>query len=124
MALPDRRRRAVVVGLAALLAAAPAAAGDVPHGREIYDVRCAACHGDTGAGDGPAAAALVPRPRNFRDPAFWKGRTAVQLRLVVKHGRPGTMMQPFDGVLSEDEIDDVIAYVQTFRPAADAAPAP
>jgi mono/diheme cytochrome c family protein len=31
-------------------------------GRALYGDYCAACHGDTGRGDGPAAAALRPRP--------------------------------------------------------------
>src|SRR5437763_310034 len=70
-----------------------------------------------GGGDGPAAAAIEPRPRNCRDPAFWKGRTREQLRLVVEQGKPGTLMAPFEGALSPAEIDDVVAYLQSFRPA-------
>jgi mono/diheme cytochrome c family protein len=101
---------------AVLAVAAAAPAADPARGKDVYDIRCAPCHGETGAGDGPAAAALTPKPRNFLEPAFWKGRTPVQLRLVVKQGRPGTLMAPFEGVLSDQEIDDVVAYVQTFRP--------
>jgi mono/diheme cytochrome c family protein len=95
----------------------PAAAADAAHGKGVYDVRCAPCHGENGAGDGPAAAAIVPKPRNFRDPAFWKARSTQQLRLAVRDGRPGTLMAPFAGVLSDAEIDDVVTYVQSFRPA-------
>src|SRR5919109_3483356 len=36
-------------------------------GRSIYAVKCAACHGDQGAGDGPAAAGLPLKPPSFRD---------------------------------------------------------
>ena len=90
---------------------------DMAQGRVVYETRCAPCHGSGGGGDGPAAAAIEPKPRNFRDPAFWKGRTQGQLRLVVEQGRPGTLMAPFEGVLSPAEIDDVVAYVQSFRPA-------
>jgi mono/diheme cytochrome c family protein len=105
-----------------LVAAAPGLAADAPalveQGKGIYAIRCAPCHGETGGGDGPAAAALEPKPRNFRDPTFWVGRTAVQLKLVVEHGRPGTMMTPFEGVLSDEEMDAVVAYlVATFKPA-------
>jgi mono/diheme cytochrome c family protein len=97
-------------------------AGDVTHGQvvrgqSVYDLRCAPCHGTNGGGDGPAAVAITPKPRNFRDPAFWNGRTAEQLSLVVKHGKPGTLMPPFEGVLSDAEIADVVAYLKHFRAA-------
>ena len=90
---------------------------DVARGKTIYETRCAPCHGVEGGGDGPGAAAIEPKPRNFRDPTFWQGRTAQQLRLVVKQGKPGTLMAPFEGALSDAEIDDVVAYVQSFRPS-------
>jgi mono/diheme cytochrome c family protein len=41
-----------------------------------------------------------------------------QLHLAVKEGRPGTLMPPFEGVVSDAEIDDVVGYLQTFRPAS------
>lgn len=42
-------------------------ADDLQQGKMIYDGAgaCASCHGATGAGDGVAAAALDPKPRNF-----------------------------------------------------------
>jgi mono/diheme cytochrome c family protein len=101
---------AVVVGLASV---APAV-----DGRALYGERCSACHGATGAGDGPAAAAFDPRPRNFRDEAFWRGRTAADLGKVVREGKPGTLMPPFTGTLSDAEIDAVVGYLESFRPAA------
>jgi len=91
-------------------------AADVAAGKGIYQTRCVPCHGADGGGNGPGAAAIDPKPRNFRDPAFWQGRTPEQLRLVVKQGKPGTLMAPFEGVLSDAEIDDVVRYVQSFRP--------
>lgn len=123
------RRTAVFFG-AALCVVAGACGGDPSHqeerrveapsagGKAIYDTRCSPCHGMDGAGDGPAAAAITPKPRNFRDPDFWKGRTKAQLHLVVKEGRPGTLMPPFEGVVSDAEIEDVVEYLHTFRPVA------
>jgi high-affinity iron transporter len=108
-----RRSRGIALALA--LAAAPALAAD--DGKAVYEIRCAPCHGSTGTGDGPAAAALEPKPRNFRDPTFWRGRTRTSLRLTVEQGRPGTMMSPFKGVLTDAEIDGVVRYVESFRPA-------
>ena len=114
-------RRAGAVAVLIALAAAPVTAADAPdavaRGKSVYEIRCTPCHGEQGAGDGPAAAAINPKPRNFRDPAFWRGRTAAQVKLVVKEGRPGTLMAPFEGVLSEADIDAVVAYVMgTFAP--------
>ncbi len=110
-------RSVVVITAGIVFGVASVGAADSPRGREVYETRCAPCHGSDGKGDGPAAAAITPPPRNFRDPSFWNGRTAQQLTVTVKDGRPGTLMQPFKGVLSDAEIADVVAYVETFRPA-------
>jgi high-affinity iron transporter len=114
-----RRGRAPAL-IGTLLVAATGMAAE-PVGERVYMERCAPCHGDDGRGDGPAAAALEPRPRNLRDPSFWDGRTPARLRDVVQHGKSGTMMQPFEGVLSDGEIDAVVEYIQGFRPATGGA---
>ena len=111
-----RADRAVLLAGLGIALTGRAWPADLTRGKEVYETRCAPCHGDRGAGDGPAAAAIEPKPRNFLAPEFWQGRTTVQLRLVVRKGRPGTLMAPFEGALSEAEIDDVVAYVETFRP--------
>ena len=97
-------------------AAVPAEARE--RGAAVYAIRCAPCHGSEGGGDGPAAASITPKPRNFHDADFWRGRTGEQLRLVVRQGKPGTLMPPFEGVLTPAEIDEVVGYVQGFRPAS------
>jgi len=51
-------------------AAAPAAGDPVAEARSIFDTRCVTCHGASGAGDGAAAAALNPKPRNYADKAW------------------------------------------------------
>ena len=123
--MASRRRvaPALAAPVALLAACGSGAAGpgtgtgaDVAQGQVVYETRCAPCHGIGGGGDGPAAAAIEPKPRNFRDPAFWNGRTREQLRLAVEQGEPGTLMAPFEGTLSPAEIDDVVAYLKTFRP--------
>lgn len=111
-----RRRAALVVAALAVVAAACRATAEEVDGRAVYEIRCAPCHGSEGRGDGPAAAAIEPKPRNFRDPGFWRGRTRTQIRLTVEQGRPGTLMSPFKGVLSDAEIDGVVSVVESFRP--------
>ena len=99
-----RTARAVAVLLAAVSVAGAEQTGHST-GERVYLERCSACHGEQGDGNGPAAAALDPRPQNFRDAAFWKNRTTAQLKQVVRRGKPGTLMAPFEGVLSDEEID-------------------
>ena len=53
---------------------------------QIYNGRCAVCHGATGAGDGAGAAALNPRPRNFHDPAWQSGTTDAQIETIIRQG--------------------------------------
>src|SRR5437763_16450464 len=47
---------------------------DTTAGKKVYVKWCAGCHGDGGAGDGTAAAHMLPRPRNFTG-AIYKIRT-------------------------------------------------
>ena len=100
----------------AVASAATAAVSEDGLGPRLYKVRCAACHGREGRGDGPAAAALQPPPRNFREATFWRGKTLEAIAAVVRDGRPGTVMQAFGGVLSESEIEAVAAHVSRFDP--------
>ncbi len=119
--------RSVVVP-AVLLAALPsyhlaAQAQDAENsrGKELYERWCAECHGEAGAGDGSAAAYMLPRPRDFRG-ALYQIRTTASgelptdddLRRVIVEGMPGTAMAGWRARLSSRERDDVIAYIKTF----------
>lgn len=70
----------------------------VARGRELYNRRCAACHGTQGHGDGEAAYLLYPKPRNFARGQFrfvstWDGvPTDDDLYRVVSRGIPGSAM--------------------------------
>jgi mono/diheme cytochrome c family protein len=48
--------------------------------------RCAACHGTTGKGDGPGAAALNPKPRNYTDKEWQKSVTDDQIAKTIMYG--------------------------------------
>ena len=66
-------------------AGAPTAA-DTAEATKIYETRCTACHGATGAGDGAASAGLNPKPRNLTDAAFQASITDDYLRSIIKSG--------------------------------------
>ena len=72
---------------------APAASGPVTitaeartEATQIFALRCSPCHGPTGAGDGPASAALSPKPRNFHDPAWQSSVTDEHIERIIQHG--------------------------------------
>ena len=70
---------------AAPLAQAPAAAPK-ESAQDIYTSRCVPCHGATGTGDGPAAAALNPKPRNYTDATWQASVTDDQLKKTILYG--------------------------------------
>jgi mono/diheme cytochrome c family protein len=90
-------------------------------GKSIYDARCAPCHGSTGKGDGPNAALLNPRPRNFTSGIF-KFRTTESgslpadddLAATVKSGLHGTAMSDWGLFIKGDSLKAVVAYLKTF----------
>ncbi len=42
-------------------------ASSIAAGEELFGLYCASCHGETGKGDGPAAAGLDPQPASLSD---------------------------------------------------------
>jgi len=47
---------------------------------------CAQCHGIGGLGDGPAAASLNPRPRNYTDAAWQAAVTDADITKIILEG--------------------------------------
>lgn len=96
-----------------------AQAGDAAAGKIKFQQMCAACHGPAGKGDGAAAAALNPKPRNFTDAAYMSKRTDVQLAAVIKNGGPANglspLMAPFGSSLSDADIANIVAYIRTLK---------
>jgi copper transport protein len=85
-------------------------------GKQVYDTYCAACHGDTGRGDGPAGIRLVPRPADLRV-HMAAGHTDGQLFYWVSYGVAGTGMPAWRDQLTEQQRWDVINYIRTFANA-------
>jgi cytochrome c oxidase cbb3-type subunit I/II len=78
-------------------------------GKALFAAACASCHGSTGAGNGPAAAALLPTPTNFH----LKQPTEERAREVLQDGAPGTAMPPWKSQLSKDERHALVEYVRS-----------
>lgn len=89
-------------------------------GQGLFAQNCVTCHGAAGQGDGPAAAALNPKPRNFTAGDGWKnGRKVTQIFKTLTNGLPGTPMPAFAGISVEDRFA-LAHYVQSLGPQADA----
>jgi DMSO reductase family type II enzyme heme b subunit len=98
-------------------------------GKRVYFTKCVWCHGVDGAGDGPGADRLWPRPRNFNQGTFKIRHTASgelplfdakkpvagqnDLFETVTHGLPGSAMPPWEGILSEEQRLQVLSFVTT-----------
>ena len=65
--------------------AAPAALSEEA-ARKTFESRCGSCHGNTGKGDGPGAAALTPKPRDYTDKEWQKSVTDEQIRKAIVMG--------------------------------------
>ncbi len=82
-------------------------------GGEIFKANCVSCHGPQGHGDGPAAQALDPKPKNLAelqktapdDYLFWR----------IATGRPGTAMVAWQGTLTDEQIWQVIRFLHTLN---------
>lgn len=95
-------------------------AQDTTAGKAVYEKWCAGCHGDGGAGDGPGAAAMLPRPRDFtlgiyqiRTTATGQLPTDADIQRAIDEGIPGTAMPAWRAQLSEAERRDLVAYLKT-----------
>jgi mono/diheme cytochrome c family protein len=99
-------------------------------GRDLYRMHCVSCHGESGAGDGPAARSLSFPPRDFRAADFQPGTgregnlsfgEASQLpsheALVerIRDGAPERGMPTWKGMRDED-LSALADYIKTFSP--------
>jgi len=111
-----------VVGAVAALSACAGGGASAPEpelsGRLLYATNgCAACHGQSGKGDGPIAKTLTPPPRDFRDgDAFKNGGDVASVSRTIATGftRDGGQMQAY-GHLTESERQRLAEYVISLR---------
>jgi len=80
---------------------------DLARGQQLYGEHCASCHGATGAGDGPGAPALRPRPANLIEHDYSQRRVAEALW----HGVPGSAMPAW----RDYPLDDLAALTASVR---------
>jgi cytochrome c oxidase cbb3-type subunit III len=94
-----------------------ASAADAEQGKKLYGQFCVSCHGQSGKGDGAAAAALNPKPRDHTDKELMGKMSDDDMLKVIKNGGASVgkspLMPPWGAALKDDQIKDVIAYIRT-----------
>ncbi|HEY3296401.1 MAG TPA: c-type cytochrome [bacterium] len=84
-------------------------------GKALFETNCASCHGPNGNGDGPRAASLSPKPRNYHSEKFKFGNDIVSIHNTIMKGSPGTSMPSF-ALLPLEDTWAIAHYVYTLIP--------
>jgi len=113
------------VALLAITLPTAADAADAEAGNVSFQANCASCHGPAGAGDGPVAVALNPKPRNFAEGDFQYDTdgdgtpgTDTDLSNIIKQGAAAfggnPMMAPLPH-LSDEEVANIVVFIRTLK---------
>lgn len=87
---------------------------NVASGEAIYFEKCAACHGQTGLGDGPQGIQLGVTVPAFSLPEIARPASPAAWYTVVTRGKIERFMPPFAS-LNDQERWDVVAYITTLH---------
>ena len=110
------KNRLLTVGCAAVLAASPlvfgqakkAAAGDATKGQDVFESNCSVCHNadSTEKKTGPGLKGLFKKEKlnNGKKP------TEANIRAIINTG--GNGMPSYSDMLTDDEKNDVVAYLK------------
>jgi len=89
----------------------------VAKGKALFTANCVSCHGANGKGDGIAAGALVPKPRNFTSLNSWiNGPKISGIYKTLSEGIKGSAMVAFDTFTPEDKFALAQFIRKTFVP--------
>lgn len=94
---------------------AAATPASIDRGRQLYKVNCTPCHGEQGKGDGPAAAAYNPKPRNHTDSVYMSKLTDEDIAKVIQYGGAikNMPMMPSNPALKGADLAAVVAYTRS-----------
>ncbi|MEO8331543.1 MAG: c-type cytochrome [Gallionella sp.] len=86
-------------------------------GEKLFQQNCAFCHAADGTARNWIGSFMEPHPRDLTSAKAMSGMTRSRLSKVIHEGLPGTSMPAWKSVLSEQQVEDVIAYVgRAFHP--------
>ncbi|MBI3622442.1 MAG: cytochrome c [Nitrospirae bacterium] len=88
------------------------AAESVPQkGQPVYEKYCLLCHGPEGRGDGPQGQLMKPPAANFKSPQS-KNKSDAELLKIIREGHPNSAMTKWAGILSEEDMKQVLSYIR------------
>jgi cytochrome c553 len=95
--------------------------GGMDEAKQMFATVCAACHGTDGTGNGPAAASINPKPRNYTDAAWQASVTDDDIRKIILQGGQAvgkSPMMPAQAQLKDkpEVVDGLVAIVRSFGP--------
>ena len=105
----------MILSVASAVLVAPGFGADLAKGKAIYADKCLKCHGEKGKGDGPKAEDLEKKPADYTDKEKMGKFTDADLKKAVREGKKP--MPAFGKKLTDEQIDDVTAYIRTFAGA-------
>ncbi|MEW6085680.1 MAG: cytochrome c [Chloroflexota bacterium] len=82
-------------------------------GALIFQGYCESCHGPQGKGDGYAGQNLDPKPKDLAELQSVAGDDYLFWR--VADGKPGTSMIAWRGILEDEQIWKVVAFIRTLK---------
>ncbi len=86
-------------------------------GETLFQLNCAFCHAADGTARNWIGSFMEPHPRDLTHSAAMDSMTRTRLRTVIRDGLTGTSMPAWKSVLSEQQVQDIIAYVaRAFHP--------
>ena len=94
-----------------------AQAQSAAEGQKLYTTYCSSCHGDKGRGDGAAGKALPVKPADHTDGKLMNSLSDEFLVNIIAKGGTAVgksaFMPGWGGVLKENQLQDLIAYVRS-----------
>lgn len=91
----------------------PFSAEAASEGALIFQGYCESCHGPQGKGDGYAGQNLDPKPKDLAELQSMTGDDYLFWR--VADGKPGTSMIAWRGILEDEQIWKVVAFIRTLK---------
>ena len=90
---------------------------EAAEGRLLWQQNCAFCHAADGTGENWIGSFLQPKPRDLTDADFMRGMNRALLLERIRDGLPGTSMPAWRDVLSNQQIEQIISYIDAaFHP--------